>query len=62
MPHPLPFFLVGGVLVVVAIAILAMTIDFSLHGGDIDKIFPRMKKKVIHGAMTDAGSGPFRSA
>lgn len=45
MPHPLPFFLVGGVLVVVAIVILAMMIDFSLRGGYIDKMFPTVSNK-----------------
>lgn len=45
MPHPLPFFIVGGVLVVVAIVILAMMIDFSLRGGYIDKMFPTVAKR-----------------
>lgn len=45
MPHPLPFFLVGGVLVVVAIVILAMMVDYSLRGGYIDKMFPTVSAK-----------------
>ena len=45
MPHPLPFFLVGGVLVVVAVVILAMMIDFSLRGGYIDRMFPTVAEK-----------------